>query len=376
MDFKLSAEQLLIKDSALRFAQGALPADRWSVFANLGWLGIGVPEEAGGFGGALERMLVAEALGRGLVAEPLAACAFFPAAILSAARRFDLLERLCDGSERFAVAYEEEQARYDPSAPATIAERTADGYRLQGRKIRAIVPSSAATFLVSARMGEHIGLFAIAPGCGGVLRQDERTEDGSCATTLTLDGAVLDDAMLIGPPGDGLSLLQTGLDHATGAVCAEALGVMSVMFEMTLAYLKERTQFGVPIGSFQALQHRMAEMFIELELARSMAYLAAMTLDSEHDPDARSRAIASAKIQIARSGNFVGQNAIQLHGAIAMTREYKLGGYFKRMTSLERLYGDVDFLLERYLILKPFKEAARSRSSQIAQSTFERNAST
>jgi alkylation response protein AidB-like acyl-CoA dehydrogenase len=375
MDFKLSAEQLLIKDSALRFAQNAPHADAWSTFTNLGWLGIGVPEEAGGFGGALERMLVAEALGRGLVLEPLTTCGFFPAAILSAARRFDLLERLCDGSERFAVAYEEEHARYDPSAITTIAERTADGYRLQGSKVRVAVPGSAATFLVSARTGERIGLFAITPGCTGVTRQDERTEDGSSATTLTLDGVVLDDAMLIGPPGEGRGLLQAGLDHAIGALCAEAVGVMSVMFDLTLAYLGERTQFGVPIGSFQALQHRTAEMFIELELARSMAYLAAMTLDSERDPDARSRAIAAAKIQIARSGRFVGQNAIQLHGAIAMTQEYKLGGYFKRMTSLERLYGDVDFHLERYLILTPFKDAARNRSSQIGQSTLERNAS-
>lgn len=376
MDFKLSAEQLLIKDSALRFAQRALPADAWAEFAGLGWLGIGAPEDAGGFGGAIEQMLVMEAFGRGLVLEPLGACGFFPGAILRAARRLDLLQRLCEGAERFAVAYEEAQARYDPSAVATVAERTADGYRLQGRKIRVPVPRAAATFLVSARMGEHIGLFAVVPGSSGVTRHDEQREDGSYAATLVLDGVILDDAMMIGPPGEGLSLLEYGLDHALGALCAESIGIMSVLFEMTLGYLKERSQFGVPIGSFQALQHRMAEMFVELELARSMAYLAAMTLDGESDARARSRAIAGAKIQIARSGRFVGQNAIQLHGAIAMTQEYKLGAYFKRMTSLERLYGDVDYHLERYLILTPFKELGRSRSSQMNQSTLERNAST
>ena len=376
MDFKLSAEQLLIKDSALRFAQHALPPDPWREFANLGWLGIGMPEDAGGFGGALERMLVLEAFGRGLILEPLTACGFFPAAILNRARRDDLLEQLLTGAQRFAIAYEEPNAPYDPSAVATVAERTADGYRLQGRKIRVPVSNSAATFLVSARTGDHIGLFAVAPGTRGVMRHDEKTEDGSYATTLSLDGAVLDDALMIGPPGEGLTLLEEGLDHAIGALCAEAVGVMSILFEMTLSYLKERTQFGVAIGNFQALQHRMAEMFIELELARSMAYFAAMTLDGESDPDARSSAISAAKIQIARSGRFVGQNAVQLHGAIAMTQEYKLGGYFKRMTSLERLYGDVDFHLERYLILEPTSELGRSRSSHSGQSTFERKAST
>jgi alkylation response protein AidB-like acyl-CoA dehydrogenase len=368
VDFRLSPEQLLIKDSVLRFAQKPLPADPWAEFAQLGWLALGAPEELGGFGGAIETMLVMEALGRGAVLEPLNACATFPGAILRAAGRYDLLESLCDGSRRFAVAYEEEDAPYDPSAVRTLAQRTADGYRLRGRKVRVVVQPEATTFLVSARAGERVGLFAVAPGAAGAVRRDAAAEDGVLATSLDLDGVVLDDAASVGPPGEGLALLEYGLEHAIGAACAEAVGLMSALFEMTLGYLKERSQFGVPIGSFQALQHRMAEMFIELELARSMAYVAAMTLDGETGPQERARAVRGSKIQIARSGRFIAQNAVQLHGAIAMTAEYRLGRYFKRMTSLERLFGDVDYHLEGYVSLAPSEESVPARPSQTFES--------
>jgi len=349
VDFKLTGEQTLIKDSVERFvAQQPAPAEPWRDFAKLGWLGIGAPEDLGGFGGALETMLVMEAFGRGLYLEPYAACAVFPAAILRAAGRNDHLERLIEGERRFAVAYEEPGAHYNPAAVSARADRSSSGYVLSGTKVRVPVPRGDASFLVSARTGGDVALFALAPGTSGLKRNDEIAEDGTTVARLELDAVAIDESARIGT-SSGIELLQRGLEHANAALCGEAVGLMSMMFDLTLGYLKERNQFGVPIGSFQALQHRMAEMFTELELARSMAYVAAMTADDDSDAEARARAIAGAKIQVSRSGRFVGQNAVQLHGAIAMTQEYKLGAYFKRMTSLERLFGDVDYHLERYL---------------------------
>lgn len=349
MDFKLSGEQLLIKDSVERFvAQPQMPHNAWEEFAKLGWLGIGAPEELGGFGGAIETMLVMEAFGRGLLLEPFAACAVFPAAILREAARHDLLESLTLG-ERFAVAFEESQGRYDPAAAQTLAEPSRDGYVLRGKKIRVCAPRDDATFIVSARAPDGIALFAVPPGTSGMVRHDVQAEDGTNVARLELSGASVGAGARLA--GSGLALLGAGLDRAIGALCAESVGLMSAMFSMTLEYLKVRSQFGVPIGSFQALQHRMAEMFMELELARSMSYVAAMTLDDESEAATRTRTLSGAKVQIARSGRFIGQNAVQLHGAIAMTQEYKLGGYFKRMTALERLFGDRDYHLARYVQL-------------------------
>lgn len=348
MDFKLSGEQTLIKESVQRFVAQPMPADPWSEFAKLGWLAIGAPEELGGFGGPIERLLVLEAFGNGLCLEPFASCAIFPAALLRTAGRNDLLERLIEG-ERFAVAFEEPEARYDPAVVATRAERKDGAYVLRGRKVRVPVVRGDATFVVSAAADGGIGLFAIAPGARGSQRSESVAEDGTTVAELALDGVAVNDTAIVASAPDGLAVLQHGVEHALAALCAEAVGIMGAMFEMTLRYLKERTQFGVPIGSFQALQHRMADMFVELELARSMAYLAAMTVDDASDAAARTRAISGAKVQVARAGRFVGQNAVQLHGAIAMTQEYRLGAYFKRMTALERLYGDVDYHLSRYL---------------------------
>jgi alkylation response protein AidB-like acyl-CoA dehydrogenase len=349
VDFKLTGEQTLIKDSVERFvAQQPAAVQPWREFAKLGWLGIGAPEDLGGFGGALETMLVTEAFGRGLYLEPYAACAVFPAAVLRTAGRNDQLESLIEGRQCFAVAYEEPGAHYDSTLVATQAERSNGGYALRGKKVRVPVPSGDASLLVSARADDGVALFSIAPGTSGLVRTDETAEDGTTVARIELDGVRVDESARIGT-ASGIELVERGLEYANAALCGEAVGLMGTMFDLTLGYLKERNQFGVPIGSFQALQHRMAEMFTELELARSMAYVAAMTVDDESDPDARARAIAGAKIQVSRSGRFVGQNAVQLHGAIAMTQEYKLGGYFKRMTSIERLYGDVDYHLQRYL---------------------------
>ncbi len=348
MDFTLSPEQLLIKDSVARFASGDhAGADHWSTFAELGWLALGAPDDVGGFGGPLETLLLMEQFGRGLVRSGYVAQVVLAGTILREAGRTDMLQRLVEGEERFAVAYEEPGARYDASRVDTTAARDRDAYAITGTKVRVLDASTAGTLIVSARTDDGITLFAVP--ASSAQRTPYAAEDGSDVANVRFDGVRVAADAIVGEAGGGLPLLDVGIDHATGALCAEALGLMSVMLEATVEYTKQRQQFGVPIGSFQALQHRMAEMFIELELARSMAYLAAMTLTEENDAVARRRGISAAKVQIAKSGRFVGQNAIQLHGGIGMSEEYKVGHYFKRMTLVERLLGDADFHLRRYL---------------------------
>jgi alkylation response protein AidB-like acyl-CoA dehydrogenase len=359
MDFTLSPEQLLIKDSVARFASGEhAGGEHWPTFAELGWLAIGAPEDLGGFGGPLETLLLMEQFGRGLVVAPYVSQVVLAGTIVRASGRTELLQRLVEGEERFAVAYEEPHARYDPSRVSTTAVREGDAYVVSGAKVRVLDPSSAQTLIVSARTGDEVSLFAVPADAAGVVREPYAAEDGHDVANVRFDGVRTGAATMIGQLGGGLELLERALDHATGALCAEALGLMSTMLEATVEYTKQRQQFGVPIGSFQALQHRMAEMFIELELARSMAYLAAMTLGDETDPAARRRGISAAKVQVAKSGRFVGQNAIQLHGGIGMSEEYKVGHYFKRMTIVERLLGDADYHLARFI-------AARGAKSEI-----------
>ncbi|HEY5339633.1 MAG TPA: acyl-CoA dehydrogenase family protein [Candidatus Aquilonibacter sp.] len=350
MDFTLSAEQQLLKDSVARFATDRRNAhgDVWASFAQLGWLAIGAPEGAGGFGGPVETLLIAEQLGRGLIVSPYVAQAVFAGAILRACDRADWLEASVEGRRRFTVAYEEPHARYDPSAVRTTARRDGDGWVLYGSKVRVSDASSADTVLLSARTGGGIALFALPAHARGLTAAGYPSEDGYDVADLHLDGVRVDDDALVAPPGDGLETLEYGIDNATAALCAEALGLCAVMLEMTVDYTKTRTQFGVPLSSFQALSHRMAEMYVELELLRSMAFYAAMTLETENDSFERKRGISAAKAQVAKSGRFIGQQAIQLHGGIGMSEEYDVGHYFKRMTLVERIFGDRDYHVRRY----------------------------
>ncbi len=346
MDFTLSPEQLLIKDSVARFAAGDhAGSDHWTTFAELGWLAIGAPEECGGFGGPLETLLVMEQFGRGLVITPYVGQVVATQAILAHAGEHSLLERVVAGDDRVSVAYEEPHARYDPAVVTTTASRSGATWTLDGTKIRVLGAQSATHFIVSARTPDGVALFTVPANSREIERRAYAAEDGHDVADVTFEAARA--ASMIGAAGDGLALLERGHDHAVAALCAEAVGIMSVMLEMTVAYAKQRRQFGVPIGSFQALQHRMAEMFIEVELARSMAYLAAMRVDAD-DAAERRRGVSAAKAQIARSGRFVGQNAIQVHGGIGMSEEYSVGHAFKRLTMIERLFGDRAFHLARF----------------------------
>lgn len=351
MDFSLSTEQQMLKDSAARFAASDHSGDRWATFAELGWLGIGAPEACDGFGGPIETLLLMEQFGRGLVVTPYAGQVVAANAMLAEAGRHGdtaslaLLQAIVDGEERVSVAYEEPHARYDPSVVSTTATLHADGWTIHGSKVRVIGAASATQFIVSARTDDGITLFTVPASSARVTRTPNATEDGHDVGDVAFENAPVRE--LIGTPGSGLTLLERGLDHAIAAACAEAVGLMGAMLDATVAYTKIRKQFDVPIGSFQALQHTMAEMFIELELARSMAYLAALRL-ADADSIERRRGISAAKAQIARGSRFVGQNAIQLHGGIGMSEEYSVGHAFKRLTALERVFGDRTFHLARF----------------------------
>jgi alkylation response protein AidB-like acyl-CoA dehydrogenase len=352
MDFSLSAEQTLLRDSVARFAteRGATHADRWTSFADLGWLAIGAPEEIGGFGGPVEQLLLMEQLGRGCVGSPYVAQAVLAGSILRDARSFDLLEELAQGHRRFAVAYEEPHARYDPAKIETALERSGRDWIVSGMKTRVLDASTADTLIVSARMRGGVALVAVPRTANGVSVRPYPAEDGYDVANLGFEGVRVSDETVVAR--DGLELLENGLDHATAALCAEALGLCSFMLEATVEYTKQREQFGVPLSSFQALRHRMAEMYVELELLRSMAYFAAMTLEGERDARMRKRGVSAAKAQVAKSGRFIGQQTIQLHGGIGMSEEYRVGHYFKRMTLVERSLGDRSYHLQRFAALR------------------------
>ncbi|MHA1114041.1 MAG: acyl-CoA dehydrogenase family protein [Alphaproteobacteria bacterium] len=373
MDFSLSEDQRLLKESVERFvgneysfetrreivagAAGFSP-EIWAKFAELGWLAMPFPEEFGGLDGSpVDVMVLMEVFGAGLVAEPyLASIVLGGGAVLhggSDAQKSALLPALAKGKMQLALAYAEEQSRYDPADVETRAEKTDGGYVLSGRKIVAFNAEAADRIVVSARTGGGsrdpggITLFLVERGAAGLSPRGYGTVDGGRAADLTLDGVRVADDAVLGAPGDGLGLLDLVLDHGAAAVCAEAVGAMQALNDATLDYLKTREQFGVPIGKFQALQHRMADMFMAVTQARAMAAMAAMRL-GEPDTTARKRAISAAKVAIGRAGRLIGQEAVQMHGGIGMTDELAVSHYFKRVTMIDHLFGDKDYHLRRF----------------------------
>ncbi len=367
MDFDLTEEQRLLQESLAR-----LLADRygfeqrkehmkspegwsremWSSYAELGLFGLPFSEEEGGFGGGpVETMLLAEQMGRAITVEP-----WLPTMVLGGgflrhggnqALRAELAPRLIGGELLMAFAHTERQSRYDLHDVATTARRDGSAWVLDGRKGMVLHGDSADKLVVTARTaGERrdrrgIGVFVVDAGAEGVTRRGYRTVDGQRAAEVELSGVRAEPGAALGDPADGLPLVDRVVDEAIAALAAEAVGAMEVVHHMTLDYMKTRQQFGRPIGSFQALQHRAADMQVQLEQARSMSYYAAMSAE-EPDPVERRKAMAAVKVQIGRSARFVGQQAIQLHGGIAVTMEYAAGHYFKRLTVNEATFGDAD----------------------------------
>jgi alkylation response protein AidB-like acyl-CoA dehydrogenase len=362
MDLTFSSEQEILQDSAVKFAQKAYGFDQykkslaapgqcdpaiWKQIAEFGWLALPVPESAGGLGGStLDVALVAEALGAALVVEPFLTGAFLPAAILSAApeaaRHADLLGRIASGDAQLSVAYTERTGRFDPAHVHTNGERAGSGYVLNGEKLCAFNAPNASHLIVSAHVGKSVELFLVPRETGGLALNAYPVLGGGVAADVKLHNVRLGADAHVG----GLAALELGLDKATAAACAQALGGMKALFERTAAYLRTRKQFGVPIGTFQALQHRLVDMFIELEQSRSMVLLAAARADGA-DATERRRAVSSAKAYLGKASKMVGQQAVQLHGGIGMTEELDVGHYFRQLTAFGMRFGDRDHHLDR-----------------------------
>jgi pimeloyl-CoA dehydrogenase small subunit len=367
MDFDLSEEQRMLKDSAERLIaerygfeqrkkymkeQDGFSRDLWRRYAEMGLLGLPFDERHGGAGGGpIETMIVMEAFGRGLTLEPYLATVILSGGLIrlagSEAQCAELLPRIADGSLLAAWAHGEPQSRYELCNVACTARRDADGWILDGSKSHVMHGDSAGKLIVSARIsGEQrdrdgIALFLVDADAPGVQRRGYPTQDGLRAARIGLSGVRVASRNALGEPGKAAPIIERVADCALAATAAEAVGAMAAAHETTIEYLKTRKQFGVTIGSFQALQHRAVDMLVELEQARSMALFAAMMVD---EPDAveRRKAISAATVQVRNSGRYIGQQAVQLHGGIGMTLEYKIGHYFKRFTAMETLFGDTD----------------------------------
>ncbi len=372
MDFDLSDEQRLLKDSverllAERYAfdarkkYGATPEgfsrEMWAQYAELGILGLPFAEEHGGFGGGpVETMIVMEAFGGVLALDPYLATVILGGGLVqsagSDALKGEVLPRIADGSLRLAFAHAERQARYDLADVVTTAKKDGAAWVLDGEKSLVLHGDTADKLIVSARAGgsrrEHggIGLFLVDGNAPGVSRRGYPTQDGQRAAEVTLQNVRVEPHHVLGESEAGFPKIQGVVDSAIAALCAEAVGAMAAMHAQTVEYLKTRKQFGVTIGSFQALQHRAVDMFVAVEQSRSMTMFATM-MAQEGDAEERARAMSAAKVQIGRAAKFVGQNAVQLHGGVGMTMELKLGHYFKRVTMIDVMFGDADHHLTK-----------------------------
>lgn len=373
MDLSYSDEQVLLRDSAERFVEDNGGADnlramrdsdegfsreKWKQMAELGWLALPFSEEAGGIGGTpVETMVLMEALGAGLILEPFLSTIIMGGGALRAAANSAQLEAIVpgvmEGDTLLALAYAEGQARFDLFDVATTAKKDGDGYSLDGHKAVVLHGGSADKIIVSARTSgdrrdkDGISLFIVDGDAAGVTRRPYPTVDGSRAAEIILEGVKVGADALLGGEGAGLAILERVADESIAALCGEAVGAMKVLLDTTVEYTKTREQFGQPIAKFQVLRHRMADMMMEYEQAKSMALVAALKLDEE-DATERRKAISGAKVQIGQSGRFVGQQAVQLHGGMGMTDELSVGHYFKRLTMIDILFGNVDHHLKQF----------------------------
>ncbi|MEC9345493.1 MAG: acyl-CoA dehydrogenase [Pseudomonadota bacterium] len=374
MDFNLSDEQQQLKDSVDRFilddydfekrrkianSDEGFSRDNWKTFAELGWLAVGIPEEYGGIGGPIETMIVMEAIGKGLVTEP-----YLPTVVLGGglvaeagteAQKQAILPAIAEGKLMMAFAYAEPTSRFNLADVTTKAEKKGAGWVLSGHKSVVYGAPSADRIIVSARTSgavrdaDGISLFIVDRDAKGVSRRDYPTADGLRASEVMLEGVEVGADALLGTEGQALPVIETVVDRAIAALCAEAVGCMEVLKDETNEYLKTRKQFGVPIGKFQVLQHRMVDCFIELEQSRSMAYMVTLKLDE--DTTERRKAASSAKAQIGKGGVFIGAQSVQMHGGMGMTDELKISHYYKRLMQIDTMFGNRDWHLKQFAAL-------------------------
>jgi alkylation response protein AidB-like acyl-CoA dehydrogenase len=345
---------------AIRGSESGWDPAVWRGLADLGVLGINVPAAQGGLGfGPLETLAAMGACGRNLLLEPFLSSAVIATALLRAltkdAAAGELLVRLGAGDEIAVLAHFESDARFESQWVSTRARRSGDTYRIDGHK-GVVMHAAAGTLLVSARTSGEPGdargvtLFRVPQGTPGLVLDAYPTVDGQRAADVYLQGVELPAANRLGEEGSALEPIEAALDIGLAALCAEAVGVMQALLDSTIDYVRQRQQFGQPIGRFQALQHRVADMLINLEQARSMSYLAALRC-SLPDIGERRRALSAAKAVIGQAGRFVGQQAVQLHGGMGMTDELKVSHLFRRLTAAQLMFGDSDAHLQRYAAL-------------------------
>jgi alkylation response protein AidB-like acyl-CoA dehydrogenase len=349
MDLSLSDEQKQLQEQAERFVRdkyafdarrkiaatdrGWLP-ENWAQFAELGWLGMSFSEEDGGYGGGpIETMIVMEQFGKGLVLEP-----FLPTVVLgggmiarsgSKAQKEALLAPMIEGKKQFALAWLERQSRYNLADVSLKATKEGAGWSLSGHK------------------GVGLTLFIVDGKAKGLTRRDYPTQDSLRASELTFDKVSVGADAVLGKVDEGYGIVEDGVDRAIVALCAEATGCMDAINAATLEYIKTRKQFGVPIGKFQVLQHRMVDCFTNAQEARSMTLMASLKIDDK-DAVVRAKAASGAKVQIGKSGKFCGQSAVQMHGGMGVTDELSVSHYFKRLTMIDLMFGNQQHHLTRY----------------------------
>lgn len=381
MDFTLTEEQKMLVQSAEQFAKKDSPVERfrklradergwepamWQKMGELGWLGIPFPEEVGGFGGSLEdAALVVEQLGRALVPEPYIASVILAGRTISDigtdAQKEKYLAPLIEGKVSLALAYSEEDNRYELNEVHTSARASGDGYVLSGKKVWVLNGHAADFIIVSARTSggatdkDGITLFVVDVKAPGVSRMTVPGHDGQKYGHVVLKDVKIGKDAVLGQSGKGLAALEHAVDRGAAMSVAEGLGHVRECLARTVDYMKVRVQFGVPIGSFQALQHRAADMFTEVQLLQSMTILASLKADDANEVE-RKKGVSAAKVALAQGGWYVTKQAIQLHGGIGCTDEQDVGLFFKRMHALNHLFGDEAWHLKRYSSLEGFEE--------------------
>ncbi|RDB43378.1 acyl-CoA dehydrogenase [Halomonas sp. DQ26W] len=358
MDFSYSDEQRMLADTLERLVADQAPTENdalpgepstlWGTFAELGLLQLPFTEEVGGLGGdGIDVMIVMQALGRGLVREPYLAGLLLPGTLLASLADAPQQERwltpLLAGELRLALAWQEAAARHDAHAITTRAHRQSNGWLINGAKQVVLAADSATALLVTARIDDGtLAVFLVPADTPGLERSDYPTLDNQAASDVQLKDVVLSHDARLGE--DAAEALDKVLALGRAALCAEAVGAMEVACEQTLAFLKERRQFGAPLASFQVLQHRMVDMHLHLEQSRSMAILAAASL--ERPADERDYRVAAAKAYCGEAARFVAEQAIQLHGAMGMTEECRISHYARHLVMFDHHLGDVDHHLE------------------------------
>ena len=375
MDFTFNEEQSLIQDQVDQFVQKeydwetrqslsnselGFGEDNWKKFAELGWLGISVSEDSGGFGGsAIESMLIMEAFGKGLVVEPFLETVIMAGGLIddhgSDQQKSSFLEPAIAGEMHLALAYAEPQSRFNLSDVVTEAKADGDNFIINGYKSVVMNGPSADQIIVSARTSgtqldeNGISLFIIDANASGLDKTNYKTVDGRRASDVSFENVSVSKENLIGDQDKGFEILDSAIDKAILAISAEAVGAMEVLYKTTVEYTKTREQFGTAIGKFQVLQHRMVDMFMEYEQCKSLLYMA--TMKHEEKAEDAKKAISGLKYQVGKAGKFIGQQAVQLHGGMGVTDELNVGHYFKRLTTVGTIFGNTDYHLKKYTSL-------------------------